>query len=251
MGGVEGQPDTHTTSQVFAWTHAHKTTSCCCLTLCCVSSLFLSSPLLSCTAPDKQHQKQHSHQPQRKHPFTCSGIYLLSPPLPPFSCVCVRVCVFIWPPVPPPSPPTTLTLPTPWYRLTSVCLSSLSVLWAAVERLETSRWCQGTFPRSRWGSGRDSHSGWCCAALPLPQSVKVSPKSYRQSGPARAVSAIYPPPHCLCPCREAAPHCVSMQVSQRSSGRPSSLKASSSVGESRWISWNDSQHVFFGFWALL
>lgn len=44
-------------------------------------------PLLSCTAPDKQHQKQHSHQPQRKHPFTCSGIYLLIPlPLP---CVCV------------------------------------------------------------------------------------------------------------------------------------------------------------------
>lgn len=36
--------------------------------------------LLSCTAPDKQHQKQHSHQPQRKHPFTCSGIYLLNPP---------------------------------------------------------------------------------------------------------------------------------------------------------------------------
>lgn len=54
------------------------------------------SPLLSCTAPDKQHQKQHSHQPQRKHPFTCSGIYLLNPPV--AMCVCVSLshclCVF-------------------------------------------------------------------------------------------------------------------------------------------------------------
>lgn len=56
--------------------------------LAVVNTLVVSppSPLLSCTAPDKQHQKQHSHQPQRKHPLTCSGIYLLSPP---FSCVCV------------------------------------------------------------------------------------------------------------------------------------------------------------------
>lgn len=45
--------------------------------------------LLSCTAPDKQHQKQHSHQPQRKHPFTCSGIYLLNPLQLLYVCVCI------------------------------------------------------------------------------------------------------------------------------------------------------------------
>lgn len=53
--------------------------------------------LLSCTAPDKQHQKQHSHQPQRKRPFTCSGIYLFNPLQ--LLCVCVCIC---WPPACPP-----------------------------------------------------------------------------------------------------------------------------------------------------
>lgn len=64
--------------------------------------------LLSCTAPDKQHQKQHSHQPQRKHPFTCSGIYLLNPPsatptplsvlypFPYFFTFVWSSCVFLW-----------------------------------------------------------------------------------------------------------------------------------------------------------
>lgn len=45
--------------------------------------------LLSCTAPDKQHQKQHSHQPQREHPLTCSGIYLFNPLQLLYVCVCI------------------------------------------------------------------------------------------------------------------------------------------------------------------
>lgn len=64
----------------------------------------------SCTAPDKQHQKQHSHQPQRKHPFTCSGIYLLTPL---HLCVCVPLSHR-------PSP-----YPTP--QLLHLCLFFLSV----------------------------------------------------------------------------------------------------------------------------
>ncbi|MEQ2202716.1 hypothetical protein XENOCAPTIV_013407 [Xenoophorus captivus] len=33
-----------------------------------------------CQAPDKQHEKQHSHQSQRQHPFCCTGtqLYVLS-----------------------------------------------------------------------------------------------------------------------------------------------------------------------------
>lgn len=47
---------------------------------------FLTWPFLNrmyvvfpCTAPDKQHQKQHSHQSQGKPPLSCTGIYLSNP----------------------------------------------------------------------------------------------------------------------------------------------------------------------------
>lgn len=50
----------------------------------CSLSVFLSflarkHCFVFCTATVKQCQKQHSHQSQRKRPFSCSGIYLLVP----------------------------------------------------------------------------------------------------------------------------------------------------------------------------
>lgn len=92
--------------------------------LAVVNTLVVSppSPLLSCTAPDKQHQKQHSHQPQRKHPLTCSGIYLLSPP---FSCVCVSAY-----------PTARLSFKTPTFTLPySPTSSPLSVFPLSVLRI--------------------------------------------------------------------------------------------------------------------
>lgn len=120
-------------------------------------------PLLSCTAPDKQHQKQHSHQPQRKHPFTCSGIYLLTPlhlcvcvcVQPPFVCMSLKSAVFLQPRSPILSPVSVFLL----LRLSlSVCLSDVVDLGAAVmwwpQRLVrscTSRCCQEAFPHGSWG----------------------------------------------------------------------------------------------------
>lgn len=41
---------------------------------------------VSCTAPDKQHEKQHSHQSQRQHPLCCAGMQL---------CVRLSVCLSV------------------------------------------------------------------------------------------------------------------------------------------------------------
>ena len=53
---------------------------------------------VSCTAPDKQHEKQHSHQSQRQHHNCCTGMQLCVRPS-----VCQKhgqnplcVCVFLW-----------------------------------------------------------------------------------------------------------------------------------------------------------
>lgn len=67
-----------------------------CVLLCPVTHrehrLTLTLPCVSCLAAVKQHEKQHSRQPQRKHPFFCSGIELfisiyLCPP------VCLPFCL--------------------------------------------------------------------------------------------------------------------------------------------------------------
>lgn len=102
------------------------------------------SPLLSCTAPDKQHQKQHSHQPQRKHPFTCSGIYLLNPPV----ATCVCVCLSPTPTFTRPHPP--ISSPLSVFHMTCELLWIFaSLLWWLFwsQRSWISRWCQETFCR--------------------------------------------------------------------------------------------------------
>lgn len=54
--------------------------------------------VFSCTAPDKQHEKQHSHQSQRQRPLCCTGIQLcVRPSVCPLhlreNSECVGVCV--------------------------------------------------------------------------------------------------------------------------------------------------------------
>lgn len=139
---------------------------------------FLSFPFLSCTAPDKQHQKQHSHQPQRKHPFTCSGIYLLTPPSPMFVCVCrpQRPSVPQQPylhPLPgfPTLSPLSVFLSV---RVFGCCLLSLTAAMpTAVGKVLNQQVVSGNISPWQVGMLSDLYSGWYCAALSFSLSVKV------------------------------------------------------------------------------
>lgn len=95
---------------------------------------YLSFPFLSCTAPDKQHQKQHSHQPQRKHPFTRSGIYLLTRPSP------VCLCVPDFPPPLCPLRPLPSPYPTPVFLHLCVFFLSVHSCWFCLVFIEPLRW---------------------------------------------------------------------------------------------------------------
>lgn len=183
--------------------------------LAVVNTLVVSPPfpLLSCTAPDKQHQKQHSHQPQRKHPVTCSGIYFLSPPSP--VCVCLSI-----PPTVYPSKPLYLHPNLLPYSFT-FCLFFLSVLLivvdlclaaamaTAVGKVFNQQVVSGNI--SPWQVGVTSTR----ADIVLPCHFLCQwkfAKEEQTTSACRGCQSNLPPTSNLCICREAVPHRVSIKV---------------------------------------